>query len=128
MEAKKITVKYVRTGGPFGDATCNYDVITNATTLGEFITAILGKDNYQTFCLYTDKDKSNSGVCAAYALDSAITRRASNYDSLVSMKLKKVKANGGWGNMTYNVWVKGDLPKQDRKEFERIYWGSLVDL
>lgn len=123
MKEKEITIKFVHTGGPFGDCTDNYDVITDADTLGEFVTAILGKDNYQTFCIRAGKGISSGDVCMAYATGGKITRKASNYESLASMKLTQVKVNGGWGNMTYDVWVEGELPAQDRKEFQMVYWG-----
>lgn len=128
MKAKEeITIKFLRTGGPFGDETCNYDVITNAETLEEFVTAILGKDNYQTICLRAGKGISSGDVCMAYATGGKITRKASNYDSLLTMRLKSVKVNGGWGNMTYDVWVEDELPAQDRKEFQMVYWGYTFD-
>lgn len=116
-------VKLVHTAGPFGDCTDNYDVITDATTLGELITALLGRDNFQTFCLRSEKRLSNNDVCVAYAESGTIIRKAALYDSLLTMKIKKAVVNGGWGNMTYNIWVKGKLPKQERQEFEMVYWG-----
>lgn len=127
MEAKEVTIKFVHTGGPFGDCTDNYNVITDAATLGDFITAILGRDNYQTFCLNTGKEILGGGVCVAYATSGKITRKASNYKSLLSMKLKRVKVNGGWGNMKYDIGVEGELPAQDRKEFQRVYWGHTFN-
>lgn len=123
MKEKEITIKLVHTGGPFGDCTENYNVITNATTLGEFITAILGKDSFQTFCIRDGKGLSTNDVCVAYATGDTIKRKASNYKLLATMKLTQVKVNGGYGNMTYDVWVEGKLPAQGRKEFEMVYWG-----
>lgn len=95
--------------------------------MDEFVTAILGKDNYQTICLRAGKGISSDDVCMAYATGGKITRKASNYDSLVTMRLKSVKVNGGWGNMTYDVWVKDELPAQDHKEFQMVYWGRTFD-
>lgn len=116
-------VEFIHTGGPFGDCTDNYDVVTGATTLGELITALLGKDSFQTFCLREEDGIGLGGVCLAYATGGVITRKSSNYDSLLSMKLKKARVNGGYGNMTYDIWVEGKLPHQDRQEFQMVYWG-----
>lgn len=116
-------VEFIHTGGPFGDCTDNYDVVTDATTLGELITALLGKDSFQTFCLREKDGIGLGGVCLAHAIGGVITRKSSNYDSLLSMKLKKAKVNGGYGNMTYDIWVEGKLPHQDRQEFQMVYWG-----
>lgn len=116
-------VEFIHTGGPFGDCTDNYDVVTDATTLGELITALLGKDNFQKFCLRAEDGIGPNDVCLAYARYGVITRKSSNYDSLLSMKLKKAIVNGGYGNMTYDIWVEGELPHQDRQEFQMVYWG-----
>jgi hypothetical protein len=121
--SKEITIKLVHTGGLFGDCTDNYDVVTNANTVEEFINAVLGSDNFQTFCLISGSDVSSGEVCMAYATSGEITRKSSNYGSLLSMKLEKIKVNGGWGNMTYSIWVEGELPIQDCQEFQRVYWG-----
>jgi hypothetical protein len=66
---------------------------------------------------------SSNDVCLAYAVGGNITRKASNYDSLLSMKLKEIKVNGGWGSMTYDISVKDELPRQDKEEFQMVYWG-----
>lgn len=120
-------VKLVHTAGPFGDCTDNYDVITDATTLGELITALLGKDEFQTFCLHANEKMFDDHVCVAYAFNGEITRKASQYESLLSMKLNKAIVNGGWGNMTYEIWVQGELPKQSRQEFQMVYWGHTFN-
>jgi len=127
MEEKEIAIKFVHTGGPFGDCTDNYDIETNATTVGEFMSAVLGRDNFQTFCIRRGNGISSGDVCMAYATRGKITRKATNYDSLSSMKIAQVKVNGGWGNMTYDVWVEDELPAQDRKEFQMVYWGYTFD-
>lgn len=119
----KITIKLVHTGGPFGDCTDNYDIETNATTVGEFINAVIGRDNFQTFCIRRGNGISANDVCLAYAEHGEVKRKASNYDFLLSLKLKSAKVNGGYGNMGYAIWIEGELPTQDRDEFEMTYWG-----
>ena len=116
-------IEYKKIGGPYGDATSSYEIITDAKTVGELIDALLPKDNFATFCLRATNRLSKEDICVCKAQDHKIIRKAKNYNSLASMKLKEVKANGGWGSMLYDITIEGELPKQDRKEFEMVYWG-----
>ena len=114
-------VEFIHKGGPYGDCTDTYDIVTDATTIGELITALVGKDNFQTFCIRTSDRMSEA--CVAYARGGKIERKASQYDAMLKLKLNRASVNGGWGNMTYDFFVDGKIPQQDRKEFELVYWG-----
>ena len=120
MSAK---VEIIHTAGPFGDETSMYEVVTDATTVGEFIDSILSKYKYQTFCLRADKERPDGDVCMAYAQDGAILRKASQYDTMRTFKPKKIIANGGYGNLNFYISVDGKPPKQNLSEFQIIYWG-----
>lgn len=119
-------VEFRKTGGPFGDATSNYEVLTDAKTVGEFIGNLLDrkyKDSCAKFVLRTPDGSFDNELCMCYAQDGEIVRRASKYDSLTSLKVIGVKANGGWGSMLYDITIEGELPKQDREEFQMVYFG-----
>lgn len=116
----------IHTGGPYGDCTDNYDVVTSAKTVGEFITTALGDDDFQTFCIRIGSMLDKNNVCVAYAEKNKIKRKATQYDVYSYLKLKKITANGGWGNMTYDIWVEGEPPKQEWTEFQKIYWGKVI--
>ena len=116
-------VEFKCIGGPFGDCTSSYDVTTDAKNVGEFIDIIKKKDNFATFVLRASEGLSIGDVAVAKAEHGEIVRKASLFEQLALMKPKEIKANGGYGNINYDIQVEEKLPPQNRKEYELIYWG-----
>lgn len=116
--------KLIRTAGPFGDETCNYDVITTATTIGAFIEIAKGKNNYSTFVIRTPRDAEiTKDACVAYYRGGVLTRKANEYDAYCALKFDRIIVNGGWGAMTYDIFVSEPFPEQPKDEFLATYFG-----
>lgn len=93
-------IKYIKTGGPYGDETSRYDVILDKTyTVKEFIFAILEqcKDEWGEFVIgeWPSKIKCefNKGRIKANFSDK----------KYLEMNVKSVTAQGGWTLMNYYI-------------------------
>ena len=119
-------IKFKQTNGPFGDATSNYAVETDATTVSEFIEQILKERNNEwgEVCI-EDKNGIASSICVCEYRYGNITRKASNYHIYGKARIKSIFANGGWSKMSYAVEVVeyNTLPTQSREEYLQVYFG-----
>jgi hypothetical protein len=101
-----MNIKFVHAGGPYGDATSNYDVlIPEGATVREFLLYIvktysseqgewgsihLADDDYTHLVDY------NRGK---------FTGAGDNFYEYLDCKITKVSANGGWSNMSYRIHI-----------------------
>lgn len=88
-------IKFVNTGGPYGDACCGYDVIgCEGMTVKEFINHIL-----------------NANPNEWGYFETPFTTLEYRYGKLLSLipaffetqRISKVTANGGWSRMDYKI-------------------------
>ena len=124
METKDYEL--IRTAGPFGDETCNYDVITTAKTVGEFIEIAKDKDNYGTFVIRTPREWDKelyADACVAYYNHGVLCRWADKHDEYCALKFDNIIVNGGWGAMNYDIFVSEQFQQQPRDEFMMTYFG-----
>ena len=123
MEMSNIKLNCV--DGPFGDETCNYEVEMPSKTVGDFVDTVLKerKNEWGEVCIRSNKGYEYDACLCSYKKGS-IERAATNYDEYAKLHVKDVKANGGWGKMSYDVFVdETDAPKQRREEFQFVYFG-----
>lgn len=122
-------IKFNFKSGPFGDCTTNYDVETDAANVAQFIEEAVKEnpDEWGEFCIRAD-NVSDRDVCVCTYNKGKFERKASNYDSYGAAKIKSVFANGGWSKMSYDIKVEefDALPKQDKEEFQFVYWGKVL--
>jgi hypothetical protein len=109
-------IKFKQTGGPYGDATSNYDVIVpGGTTVREFIRYI--RDEYSvkhgewgTFAYNHPFDKflSYNRGSLFFEEDPYGTPKEKCQpilDEIIDKKIIKIKANGGWSAMSYTLYL-----------------------
>lgn len=113
--------------GPFGDETSNYDVKTNAKTVGEFIDMVLSERNSEwgEVCIRREDSYFDGSICVCNYSNGKVNRKAKNLDAYRNAKIKNIFANGGWSCMRYDITVEDyeSLPEQDRREFQYVYFG-----
>ena len=123
-------IRFENIQGPFGDATCSYDIVTDAITVEDFVDNILNNctdDNFISVELSNHK-KSDVAIAEIGKRNDDkfyIERQCINYDEYKKCKIDYIKANGGWGRMGYRIYTKDDFPLQDRNEFFMVYFGYL---
>jgi hypothetical protein len=121
--------KLIFENGPFGDCTSNYTVNTDATCLANFIDEMLKERNNEwgEICIRSNNSFTDD-ICVCSYNNGKIERKASKYDIYGATKIKNISANGGWSNMSYDVKVEDfdALPKQNRGEFQMVYWGKKM--
>lgn len=111
-----MNIKFEKTGGPYGDATSNYNVIVpSGTTVREFIRYI--RDEYSV----------KHGEWGEFAYNHPFNKflsynrgslffEESEYgtpkekcqpilDEIIDKKIAKIKANGGWSAMSYTLYL-----------------------
>ena len=114
--------------GPFGDETSNYNVNTDAKTVGEFIDMVLSErgNEWGEFCIRREDDPFDGSICVCDYSHGKIRRKAKDWDAYRNAKIKSIFANGGWSLMGYDITVEDheSLPEQDRKEFQYVYFGQ----
>lgn len=112
------SIKFENTGGPYCDATCNYNVIVpSGTTVREFILYI--RDEYSV-----KHGEWGDFSCATRRLGKFLSYNRgrlffeeSEYgtpkekcqpilDEIIDKKIAKIKANGGWSAMSYTLYLK----------------------
>lgn len=121
-------IKFVHTGGPFGDATDNYDVeFPTGWTVRDFIRYIVTDYSINSCNIwgsfsvsgrgYSNKPISeyNRGVLYQYEWSSEyfgpeLARKLreqskKTLEEVLDVKLVRVTANGGWSNMGYNLYI-----------------------
>lgn len=121
-----IKLNYER--GPFGDETSNYSVETDAINVAQFIEQVLKEKTGEWGEILISSNDCSENMCVCSYKKGTIERRASNYDTYGTAKIKSILANGGWTKMRYEINVEDfdSLPKQDREEFQIVYWGSVL--
>lgn len=122
-------VKLNHESGPFGDETSNYNVETDANNVSEFIKEVVKENPYEwgEFCIRADNNEDRD-VCVCAYEKGEIIRKALNYDAYGNANVKSILANGGWGKMSYDIDIEdfASLPKQDKNEFQLIYFGKIL--
>lgn len=94
-------IKLKQTGGPFGDATCNYEVvIENHMTVRDFIAEVL-KNEREWGDIYVGKNLKRQKVCEY--INGHIISMNETVDT--SNTVKGGWANGGWSAMSYYLEV-----------------------
>ena len=115
--------------GPFGDCTSNYNVDTNAECVAKFIEEVVKESPYEwgQFCIRAD-NAGDRDICVCSYKKGKVIRKSLNYGTYGAAKIKSIFANGGWGAMSYDIKVENfaELPKQDKNEFQLIYWGKIL--
>ena len=107
-EVKPVVMHFDATGGPFGDATCNYYVsVPVGTIVGEFIKSVLMRNEWGSIkignwdsnpiCHYCG-DKLVQGSFP-YRDDLPIDPPNSELEKVIS----SITANGGWSAMSYII-------------------------
>ena len=124
-------IKFTNSQGPFGDCTCNYDIDTDAITVGDFIDAILNNatDDSTITVMLDSSDRKAKDVAVAEIVKRnvdkfKIERVCANYDEYKNCKIDSIKANGGYGMMSYRIYTKDRYPIQDRDEYFFVHFGS----
>lgn len=114
--------------GPFGDETSNYNVTTDALYVAEFIEQVLKERSGEWGEILIRSNDNHEDICVCSYKRGVIERRASNYNIYGTAKIKSIFANGGWSKMSYDVKVEDSdsLPKQDKEEFQIVYWGKVL--
>lgn len=114
--------------GPFGDETSNYSVDTDAVYVVQFIEQVLKERSDEWGEILIRSNDNPEDICVCSYKRGAIEHRASNYDTYGTAKIKSIFANGGWSKMSYNIKVEDfdSLPKQDKNEFQLIYFGKIL--
>lgn len=95
-------IKYVTTGGPYGDATSRYDVILDKQyTVKEFISAILeqNKDEWGEFVI----GEWPSKIKCEFSKGRIKTNFSD--EKYLDMNIKSVTAQGGWTFMNYYITI-----------------------
>lgn len=111
-----MNIEFKKTGGPYGDATSNYDVtVPEGTTVKDFIRYIAGdysvkKGEWGNIILfYNDKPEFPNRVpLVEYKRGHAWFTPGCNDDIYAKVRDKvitKVRANGGWSCMGYDLYV-----------------------
>ena len=120
-------INLIYQSGTFGDETSNYDVKTNAKTVGEFIDMALSERNSEwgEVCIRREESYYDGSICVCDYSHGEIRRKATEWEAYRSAKIKTIFANGGWSCMRYDITVEDyeSLPQQDRAEFRRVYFG-----
>lgn len=109
-------IEFKQTGGQYGDATSSYDVIVpEGTTVGDFVRYIaydysLKKGEWGEISMfYNDKSSFADQVrLVSYKRGFANYAPGCNHDifaRLAGKVITKVRANGGWSCMGYDVYV-----------------------
>ena len=114
--------------GPFEDETSNYSVDTDAVYVVQFIEQVLKERSGEYGEILILPNKNLGDMCVCSYKRGAIERRASNYDTYGTAKIKSIFANGRWSKMSYYIKVEdfNSLPKQDKDEFQIVYWGKVL--
>ena len=120
-------INLIYESGPFGDQTYNYDVNTDAKTVGEFIDMVLSErvDEWGQFCIRKEENPFDGSICVCDYSNGKVGRKAKDLDAYRNAKIKSIFANGGWSAMGYDITVEDyeSLPQQDRAEFRQVYFG-----
>lgn len=117
-------ITFIHTGGPYGDATSNYEVrIPEDTTVAEFIKYIVRvysveHGEWGEFRVYGLKEHPHGHGLISYNRGEAFfepepwrTPRDVCEPLLKELQnrvIKKVKANGGWSCMGYDLYLEGE--------------------
>ena len=125
---EKDYIKLNHVSGPHSDETSDYDVKTSAKTVGEFIDLILAgaeKDNFITIVLQHPTDYKKRAAVAYIRRHKGLSldRKCQDYEEYRAVKFTKIRANGGWGAMTYDLFTEGDFKAQERDDFMLTYFG-----
>lgn len=106
-------IEFGKTGGPYGDATCNYEVdIPENTTVREFIKYIVEEYSVEhgewgDIRVITPKD-SHFGVGAHiidYKRGEVESSDVTYFKRYADRVIRKVRANGGWSSMSYYLYL-----------------------
>ena len=123
-------IKFENARGPFGDCTCNYDIDTDAITVGDFIDALLeNATNDDNISVLLDSSGKRVKDVAIAQIEKRnvdkfkIERICANYDEYKKCKIDYIRANGGYGMMGYRIYTKDEYPIQDRNEYFLVYFG-----
>ena len=98
--------KFKRTGGPFGDCTCNYDIeFDRPYTVAEFINEVLTErsDEWGYIRVVTGNSRYEGPKCE-YRYGKLLSTLPEEY---LDKHIAVCEANGGWTAMTYWLWVMG---------------------
>lgn len=111
-----MNITFKQTGGPYGDATSNYDVIVpTGTTVREFLIYIRDvysvehrewgtfayNHSFNKFCSY------NRGSLFFEESEYGTPKETCQpiLDEIIDKKIVKIKANGGWSCMCYTLYL-----------------------
>ena len=109
-------VYFKKTGGPFGDATCNYEVtVPEGTTVGDFVRyiaydySVKKGERGNIILFFNDRPEFVHRVpLVEYKRGFMCYTPGCNADIFKSVRDKvitKVRANGGWSCMGYDLYV-----------------------
>lgn len=101
-------VEMICTGGPFGDCCCNYNALLNHEyTVREFVEEVLKEkpDEWGSFVVTTDLKHIYNGSRGRCEYNKGNITKGFERAEIAEMKIKEVKANGGWSLMQYFIKV-----------------------
>lgn len=99
-------LKFIQTGGPYGDATSRYVVELNREfTVEEFINEVLKRDEWgQIRVLNSEiRGKQPFGALVVEYRGDQIIGRGIGYRQYLDQKVRSVRASGGWSAMDYTI-------------------------
>lgn len=105
-------IDFKTTGGPYGDATSNYEIIfPKGTTVREFVKYIV--DDYSV--KHGEWGDIHLGSVLGEKLISysrgKLTGVGLNFDKYIDRKITKIRANGGWSCMYYFLLLEEEEKK-----------------
>lgn len=97
-------IKFIPISPMLGDATTWYNIDFNGT-IEEFINEVINRDdNFVRIKIL--KDGEDEIFSSEPTYDFNFHKKAEDFPSeYLDKKPVRIKANGGWGNMEYFVWV-----------------------
>ena len=104
------------TSGPFGDCTSNYEIeFSREFTVREFVNEVIKDDReWGAFHIVT-KAKPFGIEESKYRYGKILS---SFSEETLDRKIKSVKANGGWSEMSYYITLKRKTKKKGENAYE----------
>lgn len=98
---------FIRTGGPYGDCTCDYDIkLDKEYTVAEFVKTVLENkpDEWGYIGIWRSKTIFGDPTCR-YDYGKL---RSTLPDDILDKKIRSVDASGGWTRMDYLLVLEDD--------------------
>ena len=106
-------LKFVQTGGPYGDATCDYNVLfTGPLTLRYFLEVIGTRNEWGRVDYCTEPPPGNlldGRTVLKYKHNQVTYRNEDLWNKIADKEIRCIYANGGYTAMDYRIWLEDDF-------------------